>query len=90
MRLIDSPRFKTEYSQFQEKISKILNKEIQKELSQLLKQLLLEIKTLDLKHSEIIIAKNNFGLNETKDRILELRKKIQNKILECEGSGLLK
>lgn len=90
MRLIDNEKFKKEYSEFQEKISKITDENIRKDLTKLLTQLVLSVKNLDQKHTEIVAGMMPSTTSEIRDNILEIRKTIYRKLDECNSAGIVK
>jgi len=92
MLLENSERFQKEYKEFSEKISKINNEKVQTETKELLNRLLAEVRDIDRKHMDMLMARSNLpmAVKESKDVLTNLRKKIQSKLQDCEKAGLLK
>lgn len=85
MLLQKSERFINEYKWFSERISKVENESLKTELNVLLNQLVNEVKTIDAQHEEIVmIKKMPDGINDTKNVLMTIRKKIANKLDEYE------
>lgn len=90
MLLSKNERFLKEYSEFKEKISKIQDEKIKSELQNMLSILAKEVKIIDQNHENIILTKKiPDDLNERREIILSLRKKIERKLLDCKQAGLL-
>jgi hypothetical protein len=91
MRLEKSERFIKEYTEFNHKISKISDDRIKKDMIQLLNQLLGEVREIDRKHQDLIMASSVLGSSsEHREKLLTLRKKIVSRIDECQKSGIIK
>jgi hypothetical protein len=85
MLLQKSERFLKEYKSFSERISKIENENLKTELTSLLGQLVNEVKTIDAQHEEIVLIKKMpDGVNDTKNVLMSIRKKIAAKLEEYE------
>ena len=81
MSLLNSDRFRNEYKQFQTQIESISDESAKKELSELLGKLVNEVRKLDSMHQELgMRPRLPTGSDETKSRIIELRKQIQTKL----------
>jgi hypothetical protein len=90
MRLEKSERFVKEYTEFNQKVSKISDDRIKKDMIQLLNQLLGEVREIDRKHQDLVLASSVLGSStENREKLQVLRKKIVTRIEECERSGLI-
>jgi hypothetical protein len=77
MLLSKNPRFISEYNEFKTKISAIEDPQGKDQLTKLLQDLMFEVKALDQKHQELTSqAKMPAGLDDTRSRLTEIRKKI--------------
>ena len=90
MLLIKNPRFLNEYKEFKEKIDRITDDSVQKELSVLLNSLVNQVKKIDSFHVDFAFKNPNNELMEVRSDIVSTRKKIYNKIKECEKAGIIK
>lgn len=90
MPLIKNERFLKEYTEFKEKIAEVSDPTVQQELSTLLTALVGTVKKIDAFHLDFAIKNPTNELAETRASIVSLRKKIYNKIKECENAGLIK
>lgn len=90
MQLIKHPRFQQEYKQWYDKINRISKEETKSELTKLLTQLVNEVKKIDSHHSEMLGRTGlDMTLNETRQNITDLRRKIHKKLEECEAAGII-
>lgn len=90
MLLSKNERFLNEYNTFKTKIDSIKNETIKKDLKSLLDKLVLEVRLIDQVHENIVITKKLSSDNDNKrDTLISLRKKISQKISECEKAGLI-
>ena len=90
MQLIKHPRFQQEYKQWTEKINLVKEQDVKIELNRLLSQLVGEVKRIDSHHSELAGRTGlDMTINETRQNITDLRRKISKKIQECEAAGLI-
>jgi hypothetical protein len=90
MQLTKNSRFVEEYNQWREKISKISDDGIKKELNLWLSSLTNAVKKIDVAHNSFGITNPNNELISVREEITSIRKKISNKISECERAGLIK
>ena len=91
MRLEKNERFIKEYTEFNQKVSKISDERIKKDMIQLLNQLLGEVREIDRKHQDLIVSSSIVGSStENREKLNSLRKKIVTRIEECVRSGLIK
>lgn len=82
----NSEKFKKEYSDFKNRISKIQDLKSKSILENLLLNLERKVKSLDSQHTEIILSRQMKSLGaDIKDEILELRKSLDKKIKDCES-----
>lgn len=85
MLLQKSERFLTEYKWFSDRIAKVQNENLKSELTGLLSQLVNEVKTIDAQHEEIVLIKKMpDGVNDTKNTLMSIRKKIASKLDDYE------
>ena len=90
MLLSRNERFLNEYNQFKTKIERIKNETVKQDLMSLLEKLVLEVRLVDQMHENLVITKRIVSDNENKrETILGIRKKISQKLSECEKAGLL-
>lgn len=90
MQLTRNERFLKEYSDFKKKIEKVKNENIKTELLNALSQLLNEVRAVDQAHQDIFLTnKMPAALDDSKDKIRNLRKKIFVKLQDCERANLL-
>lgn len=79
--LLKNERFQTEYKEWKSKIDSMSETVQKKELQELLNKLVNEVKRLDTFHEELMRSHNlPMGMEETKSRISEIRKKIHKRI----------
>lgn len=90
MQLTRNERFLKEYADFKNKIDRIKNENIKIELTSILGQLLNEVRSIDQAHRDVLLTnKMPSALNDSKDKIQALRKKIFTKLQDCERANLL-
>lgn len=81
--LENSERFKKEYREFSDKISKIENEQLRKELSAKLTELLKEVRYIDSQHEEILMRKAlPATVPETRSKLAEIRKYLDRRLKE--------
>jgi hypothetical protein len=91
MLLSNNPKFLQEYQELSEKISKISNQDKKNELNDLLKKLVAEVKAIDLDHQELVFnPKLSVDATERKQNLLAIRKKLFDRVKDCERAGLIK
>jgi hypothetical protein len=92
MLLEKSDRFQKEYKEIFNKISKISDERVKKETKDLLNQLTFAVKEIDRKHMDMVMTggKLPVGASDTKDSLINLRKKIFSRLQDCERAGLIK
>ena len=90
MQLTKNPRFTQEYEQWREKISKISDQDKKNELGILLNSLANTVKKIDVAHNSFAFANPNNELAAVREEISSIRRKISNRLLECENAGLIK
>lgn len=77
MQIFKSERFTKEYTKISKYISECTNETIKKELRELLNELVLNVKKIDQIHHDLTVTNRLGGNNtESRDKILEIRKKI--------------
>ena len=90
MLLSKNPRFVAEYSELADKIAKVTDKNKQAELTELLKKMAYEVKAIDTDHQELVFSpKLPAGTAERKQQLSSIRKKLFDKIKDCERAGLI-
>ena len=79
--LQQTERFQTDVKQYRENIDKMLNEQDKLEATRLLNDLIFAVKNMDNMYVEMVYAKQlpTHG-NEMRSKIVELRKKLDNKI----------
>jgi GTP-binding protein EngB required for normal cell division len=92
MLLEKSDRFQKEYKEIFNKISKISDERVKKETKDLLNQLTFAVKEIDRKHMDMVMTggKLPVSASDTKDSLINLRKKIFSRLQDCERAGLIK
>lgn len=82
-----SERFKKEYKNFYDRISKIVNESHKKDLENLLKKLVVEVRMMDSQHLDLY-RKNEMPamVVDSRNSIQQLRKEISRKLEDCERS----
>jgi hypothetical protein len=91
MQLIKNPRFIEEYNYFNNKINQINDSKIKSECVQLLNQLINEVKAIDRQHEDLVLAtKLPSAIDDHKNNLISLRRKINQKIQDCESANLIK
>ena len=79
--LINSPAFQNEYKTWKTEIENITDEKLQIELNRLLSELVSQVRFLDTQHLDLMINNRlSAQSNESKARILDLRKTIDQKI----------
>lgn len=90
-KLLKSEKFITEYKQWYDRAVKVENEEAKKSLILLLQNLVEEVKTIDSKHQDLFTTHRiPTNVDENKQKIIDIRKKIEKKLAECERLGLIK
>ncbi len=90
MQLIKHPRFLEEYKTWSAKISSIKDDTKRAELSRSLQNLVSEVKKLDSYHNEFAVTVGmSASVNESRQNISDIRKKISKQIKELEAAGLI-
>ena len=83
--ILKSPRFQTEYKEFQTKINAITNERLKNELNDLLGKLYNAVRNIDLQHQDMYARTQiNMAVPDTKLEISELRQTIDRKIKDWE------
>ena len=90
MQLTKNPRFIEEHDQWQEKISRISDDAKKNELIGLLSSLVNTVKKIDVAHNSFGITNPNNELTTVREEITAIRRKISNRLRECEQAGLIK
>jgi hypothetical protein len=81
MILEKNQKFQAEFQDFSERILKIDDEKIKKDLEDDLRSLLKEVKLIDQFHQDLLWQKNLSGsTGDSKNKILELRRKITKKL----------
>ena len=79
--LQQTERFQTDVKQYRENIDKLINEQDKLEATRLLNDLIFAVKNMDNMYVEMVYAKQlpSQG-NEMRNKIVEIRKKLDNKI----------
>jgi hypothetical protein len=79
--LQQTERFQTDVKRYRENIDKLINEQDKLEATRLLNDLIFAVKNMDNMYVEMVYAKQlpTQG-NEMRDKIVEIRKKLDNKI----------
>jgi predicted nuclease with TOPRIM domain len=81
MTLDGSPKFKKEFNDYKEKISKITNEDFRSELEEYLRKLVIEVKNLDIMHGELSMHRElPNGVLDSRNSIVSLRKTLDKKL----------
>jgi hypothetical protein len=87
MILEKNERFQNEYRSFSDRISKVHNEKIKRELEDDLRSLTNEVRLLDQLHQDLLFQKNlSNSTADSKNKIIDLRKKISKKLDSWERS----
>lgn len=91
MLLSKNERFLNDYKKYQDMINNIDNIAVKEELQNLLRSFVNEVKKLDFYHADLSI-RNNIGthVSESKNNLISIRKKLEQKISDCEKAGFIK
>jgi hypothetical protein len=85
--ILKSERFQKEYNEFSEKIAAVNIDTVKTDLTKLLNQLVNEVKVLDNNLQDSIGGqKSSYVLDETRNRITEIRRQIDKKLSDYESS----
>jgi predicted nuclease with TOPRIM domain len=91
MLLSKSPRFVAEYTELSDKIAKITDENKRSELTELLKKMAYEVKAIDTDHQELVFSpKLPADTSEKRQQLSSIRKKLFDKIKDCERAGLIR
>jgi hypothetical protein len=90
MQLTKNSRFIEEHDQWREKISRISDDAKKNELIGLLSSLVNTVKKIDVAHNSFGITNPNNELTTVREEITSIRRKISNRLQECEQAGLIK
>lgn len=91
MQLSKNQRFIEEYNSFSEKISKISDASAKNECLQLLRELNSHVREIDKYHTEFTgITKMPGQLNDVRENMIAVRKKLDAKIKACEQANLIR
>jgi Zn-finger domain-containing protein len=84
--LQQTERFQTDVRQYRENIDKLINEQDKIEATRLLNDLIFAVKNMDNMYVEMVYAKQlpTQG-NELRSKIVEIRKKLDNKIKSCQN-----
>ncbi len=90
-KLLKTEKFLAEYRQWHDKIIRVQNADAKRDLLALLQNLVEEVKTIDSKHQDLFTTyRIPTNVEENKNKIVDIRKKIKKKLIECERLGLIK
>lgn len=79
-----SNRFQKEILEYREELSNITNDSIKLEIEDLIKKLIHEVRLIDSQHEELLSGHKLPGMvTDSRQKILELRRKISKKIKSC-------
>jgi alkyl hydroperoxide reductase subunit AhpF len=78
--LTKNETFINEYKSWFNKINSIEDENQKNDLMNLLKELANEVKKVEFTHQDLLLNRKTVNANENKNRILELRKKIANRV----------
>jgi hypothetical protein len=82
----NSERFKKEYKQFQDRISKVTNESLQKKLTEMLLNLKEQIMFLDRQHEQVYVSfRIPTDVQETRSSISQIRKSLEDKLTTWES-----
>jgi len=90
MQLTKNPRFIEEHDQWKKKISMISDDAKKNELIGLLSSLVNTVKKIDVAHNSFGITNPNNELTTVREEITAIRRKISNRLQECEQAGLIR
>ena len=91
MLLEKNEKIQKEILDYKKKIDSLEDNVIKSELNLLLSQIISKIKSIDQQHSNLSFGGNaTSNLRETRESLSNFRKKLDNKIKECEQRGLIK
>jgi hypothetical protein len=91
MQLLKSEKFITEYNEFKQRLSLVTDKRMKDEIDGLIATLVAEIRCVDQYHQSLIMGgKVSSMVDDSRDKIRDLRKKIDRRLQDCERSGLFK
>ena len=77
MQILNSPKFREEYQKISDYIETIEDQNKKTEMKRLLQELISNVKKIDINHSDIVISgRLSDDTSETRQKILEIRKKI--------------
>jgi len=83
----NSERFKQDYKQFQDRISKVTNESLQKKLTELLLNLKEQIVFLDRQHEQVYVSyRIPTDVQETRNSVSQIRKSLEDKLAVWENS----
>lgn len=89
MRLIKNEKFVNEHNEFRQRLSRITDKNIRDEIDGMIVTLVAEVKQIDTFHESLVTGGQVSSLiDDSRDRIRDLRKKINRRLEDCERSGL--
>lgn len=74
--LVKSQRFQEEYNRYKEIMDSVSDETVKKKLDALLTALVTEIRSIDTQHSNILSNKNAVTGDDSKNRILEIRRQL--------------
>jgi len=91
MLLSKNQRFIEEHTYFSNQIAKIQDQKIKNDCLQMLAELTLKVKEIDKHHIEFIgMAKLPSSLGDVRESIQTLRRKLTNKLKDCEQANIIK
>jgi hypothetical protein len=89
--LLNSPKFKEEFADYQKRISQITDPTLKKNLENFLNKLINSVKALDSQHEEMIFSKQAPAMGlDARDKILEIRKIIEKRLKDWDQAVNLK
>jgi hypothetical protein len=91
MQLLKNEKFVAEYKEFQQRLSMVTDKKMKSEIDGLIVTLVAEVRCIDQYHQSLILGgKVSSMIDDSRDKIRDLRKKINRRLEDCERSGLFK
>jgi hypothetical protein len=91
MELIKNNRFLEDFKKYQEIISNVNDDSLKNELTILLNSLANEVRKIDSMHSELFHRSGvTPNIQESRNNIVSIRKKLEQKISDCNRAGIIK
>jgi uncharacterized coiled-coil DUF342 family protein len=92
MLLENSERFQKEYREFSEEIAKISDERVKNETKDLLNRLVAAVRDIDRRHTDMFMTRTKLpsSIDDAKNNVVDIRKKIQSRLQECRRAGFIK